>query len=519
MSIQAFISQPIADSFYAAYRPIPLRVSATANSGGGFVPPVVYCDIYFNDVFYKTLSKTQYTSLGGSNSEWLFDIQDAAQEYLQKYIAPIAQSFIEDVTPIICTAYCKFRCSGFDANGFILADGTAPIQATSSSDAVAGTGSTSNTFYIINSTLQHKDAQDLATHLNAYKTGTWATDVYPLSHRILGYGLMPNNSDQFPIIDAGDHTLAAIRLHYRNCNQSTFGEAEVAAGITPSCNAVISPPTALFNLSGWLVSWNLVSGSPNRYFVSTPEVSGGAPQEALITQYQLPVLSEGVHIVTVRPICLIEGEFYPGDPQTVTITVEACVDLVSIGSGIPDAIEGVVYNYSIPVVGGTPLVLSLGPRPAWMNIVVSGSNIVLSGTPTVGSAGTGIVVEFTVTNCGVPALDFSETIDVTAAPESDNFTITNARAGSSITNVTPVIWENQVGSYPLGNGQSIVGDLVDPFTGTIDVTVSLVSGTGQLRLLENGIPLEFVPVSGSGTFTIPSNTYNPANEYLIVLTP
>jgi len=520
MAIQAFIQQPTENSVHAAYRPVVVRVSATANNGGGDIPPVVYCDIYFNDIFYKTLSKTLYSSLGSGNSEWAFDIQDAAQEFLQKYIAPVAQSTIEEVTGIICKAFCRMRCSGINDDGFIEQDGTIPVQATSSSAATPGTGLETNAFYIVNGTLQHTDAQDLITHLSYYKTRTWLPDVHPLSHRMDGYALGPNDSDQFPILDQGERSISNIRLNYRNCNQTEFGQASISAGATPSCNAIISPPTAQHNLSGWLVSWNLVSGAPNRYFVSTPEVSGGAPQEAFTTQYQLPELSVGDHLVTVRPICLIDGEFFPGTPQTVNITVTACVDLTSIASGIPDANEGVVYNHSLAVVGSTPLDVSTGTKPAWMTIAAIGSNIVLSGTPGPGDVGTGIVVEFTVTNCGEPVLDFSETIDVIAAPAGDGtLTITNARPGSSITNVTPVFWENQVGSFPLGNGQSINADIEDEFIGAVSVTVTLVSGTGTLRLLENGSAIEFVAVSGSGTFIIPSNTYSLGNTYLIVLTP
>jgi len=517
MAIQAFIQQPTENSVHAAYRPVIVRVSATANNGGGDTPPVVYCDIYFNDIFYKTLSKTLRSSLGSGNSEWAFDIQDAAQEFLQKYIAPIGQSTIEEVTEIICKAFCRMRCSGINDDGFIEQDGTIPVQATSSSDATPGTGLETNAFYIVNGTLQHKDQQDLVTHLSYYKTGTWVPDVHPLSHRLDGYALAPADSDQFPILDQGDRSISNIRLNYRNCNQTEFGQASISAGATPTCNAIISPPTALHNLSGWLVSWNLVSGSPNRYFVSTPEVSGGAPQEAFISEYQLPELSEGVHVVTVRPLCLIGGEFFPGTAQTVNITVTACVDLTSIASGLPDAIEGVVYNHSLAVVGSTPLALSDIIKPAWMTITASGSNILFSGTP-VGTGNENVI--FTVSNCGVPTFNFAEVIEIVAAPAGDGtLTITNARPGSSIINVTPVIWTNQVGSYPLANGQSINGDLVTPFTGTVDVTVTLVSGTGTLRLLENGSAIQFVAVSGSGTFTIPSDTYSPGNAYLIVLTP
>lgn len=505
MSIQAFISQPVTDSVHAAYRPVTIRVSATANNGGGLIPPVVYCDIYFNDVYYKTHSKTQYTLLGGSNSEWEFDLQDAAQEYLRKYLASIAHSDITEATPIIAKVFCRMRCSGINDDGFIEHDGTAPVQGTSSSNPVSGTGTQSNTFFIVNATLQHADVQDITSHLNYFKQRTWAADVFPLTHRPEGYAVLPTDSDSFPILDIGNHAIRQLRLNYRNCNQNTFGQASISAGQAPTCSANISTPLAVHNLSGWLVNWSLAGGaSPAKYFISTPAVSAGAPHETTSTFYQLPELAEGEHVITVRPLCFIEGEYYPGTAKTVTITVSPCEDLfLDPVPNLPDAVAGVAYDYSIEFSGSAPLSLSNITKPAWMTISASGNFVNHTGTPAEGDAGTGIEVSYTVSNCGTPEIDIDQTIDVTIPEVTGTIQIANQVAGISIDGLEPSTWYSiGSGSFPVANGQSISGQITDAYTGIFGFNITKVGPTtGYLRLTVDSVLIDCLPVTASGSYT------------------
>src|SRR5690349_10021396 len=99
MPINSILEQPLGNSLRAAYRPIRISVNAQSTSGDKVVPPVVYCDIYFAGVYYKTISKTQYSELkllsaAGEDPSWLvrydFDIQDLCQEYLKCQLAPFA---------------------------------------------------------------------------------------------------------------------------------------------------------------------------------------------------------------------------------------------------------------------------------------------------------------------------------------------------------------------------------------------------------------------------------------------
>jgi hypothetical protein len=521
MSIQAIISQPLGDSIYAAYRPVSLTVTATDNTaGGGPVPPVVYCDIYFNDVFYKTLSKTQYSATGGSNSNWTFDIQDAAQEYLRKFITAIGDANIIEATTLVCKTLCKFRCSGYDTNGFITPDGTAPIQATSSSAAVAGTGTESNVFYIVNATLQHQDSQDLATHLTGFKTRTWTADAVPLTHRPDGYSVLPDDSDTFPVLMISPGIPRTLQLNYRYCNQSTFTQSSLNVGPPPMCTAVISDPIAVHNISGWLVSWSLVSGSPGKYFVSTPTLNGGAPYETTDLFFQLAELAEGTHTITVRPLCLISGTYYPGTPKTVNVTVGACVGAGLVGGGgMPDAVAGTHYHVEVALSGTAPFSITSFTTGGigWLSASIVGSFLVFDGDPVLLDVGTDLDVDVTVENaCG--SVDFHDTIDVTETEVGGGgvFFAGNSAPGISINNITPAFYTISSGSFPIPNGSGVSGS-PNNFTGVVGVSITKVGPTAYLRLYIDSVLIECLTVSGSGFYPFASHVYTTTSNVQILV--
>ena len=222
MPIISIIKQPKVNELMAAYRPIIFQVEATQTNGTP-IPPVVYCDIYFNNVFYKTLCKTIYVQATIVKSTWQFDIADATQEYLKKKIGQYAGVQIIQASDAIVTAKCKFRSSGYNASGFIVAEGVEPIQGTGTTAPVAGTGTSSNTFFAVNSTLQHVHNQDLASHLNFYKNGTWANNAWPLTHRSKSsYKLCKNGSDFYPLIYTGIKNITCLKLFYRNKGQVAY---------------------------------------------------------------------------------------------------------------------------------------------------------------------------------------------------------------------------------------------------------------------------------------------------------
>jgi hypothetical protein len=221
MAIVSILSQPAANALRAAYRPIVFRLTAVATDSSP-VPPVVYCDIYFNGVYYKSISKTHYSKINSTNTEWEFDIQNAAQEYLSKFPGADGGSTILNASPVIALAQVKFRSSGTDASGFIQYEGTKPIQGTGDVPPVPGTGTASNTFFAVNASLQQEDNQDLATHLNFRKAGTWNSSYFPLTHRPNPYVIGRKDSDYFPIIDKNfGANIAKLALNYKLSGQVT----------------------------------------------------------------------------------------------------------------------------------------------------------------------------------------------------------------------------------------------------------------------------------------------------------
>jgi len=218
MPITAITVQPPANTVHAAYRPILFQVTAESTFGPFLPVPVVYCDIYFGGIYYKTLSKT----LALSSGEWQFDVQDAAQEYLRKYLAPNGGTEIYPATPSMTKLFCRFRASGINDDGFIVPEGVVPVQGTGNGAPIAGTGLQSNTVFVVNATLQHEDNQDLATHLNNFKTGTWSGNAFPLTHRPVRYRLNVGDNDYYPIAYTGLSPLKCVRLHYRFKGQSGF---------------------------------------------------------------------------------------------------------------------------------------------------------------------------------------------------------------------------------------------------------------------------------------------------------
>jgi hypothetical protein len=264
MAITSILIQPDASSINSAYRPIILRVLASSNNIGVPNPPVVYCDIYINGTFYKTITRTQYAQLSLTDSQWEFDIQDAVQEQLSYYLAPNGGNTIINAIPVAVTIQCMFRCSGIDSDGFIYYDVPAPVQATGNTAAIAGsTANPSNIFTVVNATLQHEDVQDLAAHLNAYKNDIWAANAYPLTHRPNTYAIGLGHSDYFPVIAPVGSVIDSIRIFYLAEGASFYHQKAISRNVTTTGN-VIYIPSGTKNLSNiFALDFTLI----NKYYV------------------------------------------------------------------------------------------------------------------------------------------------------------------------------------------------------------------------------------------------------------
>lgn len=296
MPITSVTQQPTVNKLLAAYRPVTLTVEATA-TGGGSTPPVVHCDIYFAGKYYKTVSKTVYATYLGASTRWSFDIQDACQEYLGKMLGPAAGTQVLNALPVMVKVFCRFRSSGLDGAGFILSEGTAPVQGTLLTQPIAGTGTTSNIFYVVNATLKHSDNQDLQSSLAYSRMGVWNAAAYPLTKRPDHFPINLDASDYFPMATAGCYK--NIRLNYKLIGQNQIWQELRQVGV--ACDGVV------INLSGFpdpgggniTITWGS-TGSVTSYEY---KVDGGPAIQTTDELITLNGLSAGPHDFAIKPLC------------------------------------------------------------------------------------------------------------------------------------------------------------------------------------------------------------------------
>ena len=193
MSIINISTQPAANSFVAAYRPILL--TATESNLSGY-PSVTYCDVYIAGVFFKTLQNTNmtdyHTTFGSYVSNWTFDIQGVVQEALGTFMPDITLATVQNTgaSQGMVAVTCLFRTSTRNAYGVVTPQGPVPVQATVDTAAVSGGGYVGNNFFVLNASLQHLEDQALLSNLRQYavtNAGSMVVDastigLYPLSH-------------------------------------------------------------------------------------------------------------------------------------------------------------------------------------------------------------------------------------------------------------------------------------------------------------------------------------------------
>lgn len=241
ITVQATV--PFVDGSYPQAT-IALNGVPVLNAVNSGAPKATYCDIYIQGVYYKTVAKTQPLSRLSNVSRFEFDIQNALQEYITKYLPTNGGGAIE--TDVLNQVYCKFRSSTFDVNGFLVPDGPVPVQGTSSTPPTGGGGTQGNNFFAVNATLQHEDNQDLETHLGYFKyTGLWGAGCNPLTHRPDTYRICRTDNDWFPVVIKG-RTPGCIKLH-------TFD----AANVETLHNYCPPDPIVLEDL---IFKWNRLAG-------------------------------------------------------------------------------------------------------------------------------------------------------------------------------------------------------------------------------------------------------------------
>lgn len=415
MPITSIVTQLNVNQTLAAYRPVAFVVRATRTDGNAR-PPVVYCDVYVNGVFYKTLARNQYQILNATNSDWFFDIQDACQEVLTSEIGTYGgQNFITASRSII-TVFCRFRSSGFDTDGFILPEGTVPQQGTGEVSPVAGTGTQSVTFYVINAVLQHESQQSLTAHMAAFKTGTWNGSTHPLTHRTGNYRVCPQSSDYFSILSVAAPN--CVRLHYRLKSSSEYT-------IVNSCPGSGGGGCTAVRLSGTV---NLPNGNVGTPYSYTINLIGTPPFNTSVSNrpswMNIPSVITG-NSFTITGTPTTAGTTIPvnftitncGGSVEINDTIDISVTCVNVSlsgaAGLPDAVVGQPYSVTVHLNGTAPIDKIENDVPAWMDITISGNDATFSGTPP--TAGNDIPVDVTFTNCESGTAPFVTTINVNQA--------------------------------------------------------------------------------------------------------
>lgn len=273
MPIISITQQPEVSSLNTAYKPIVFKVLATENNSSN-KPPVVYCDVYIDDVYYKTFSKTINIGINGGSFEYLFDIQDI-KELLEYNLPTINGNTIQQMTNTLRKVFVKFRNAYKDNNGFIISEQKAPIQGTSNKKPIPGEGLASNTFYILNSLIQHEEKQDLSELLNSYKTDEWDINTLPLTKRPKNIYLKKTESSFFPIITESLISYYCVEVKYKDgtiANECVIiDELNVNAGLDYSAEIENLPQN--FNLMGSIEGkyesfyWEVINDDTNSVII------------------------------------------------------------------------------------------------------------------------------------------------------------------------------------------------------------------------------------------------------------
>lgn len=200
MAIVDVIAPGASMSVWPAYRPV---VFLAQDIGAVSYAPVVYCDVYFDGLYYKTIiATTPYVRYSALSAVFRFDLQGLAQEYQRTYMPllalednPLQEVYLEGSGRQygMCKCWVKIRTSTVDSYGVVTPETPAPVQATVDTPPIEGVGSVSTAIYIVNASLQVMDSQDIVYQMQQFKRiGVVSTipyayvdadyKVYPLSY-------------------------------------------------------------------------------------------------------------------------------------------------------------------------------------------------------------------------------------------------------------------------------------------------------------------------------------------------
>jgi hypothetical protein len=278
-----YATGPVLNTIMAAYNPVKVQVQ---DDGAGGATPVVYCDVYLNDVYYKTVTSSSPILISGASTVWEIDISGVAQEYLQSVLPSVgnpysgADPFMQELfrgpaayNPNAhggaCRCYVRLRRGTPDSYGVITPDGPVPVQGTVDSAAISGGGYMLDYFLILNAALQLNTERTINTEYTLTqnkRTGIFSTagysvmsqhKIYPLSHMI-DAKVYANDYGQFPIVIKKNGIYAPIATYIDTALFSLAIELYDVSGVRIHANfvswqqlygeSIYSIPTGIKNL-------------------------------------------------------------------------------------------------------------------------------------------------------------------------------------------------------------------------------------------------------------------------------
>lgn len=170
-----------------------------------------------------------------------------------------------------------------------------------------------------------------------------------------------------------------------------------------------------------------------------------------------------------------------------------CTNVSIIDTTLPDANVNELYTQTITLTGTAPFNLQPGyVLPDWLTPTLSGSGILLTGTPSSSDEATDIEIIFTVSNCSGATATFNQTIDVLNEVHFLNNTVISGDSLNLVEDVNIVGIADSTVTITLdhltnSNGGLFKVNSTAAFEGnTFDVVLDN-SGQGSLRVEINGV--------------------------------
>ncbi len=245
-------SQPQSNQLLSAYQPVVIVCEATTNEGN--IPTLVFCDVYVNSIYYRTF----FSSKADKNNQYVFDIQDAAQEKFSYFVPPMDGVQIHINNSSLIDVFVKIRTSKLNSSGLNEPEQIAPIPGTDDTLPIGGQGTASNKFYLLNALVQQEENQNIIPLLSSFKTNEWNNEALPLTRRNETNLLTANQSSYFPFLSEKD--ISKVKLFAKFKGQNDFKTYSRNINWFEDVVEVTNPPTITIK---WLFTDNSENTNPN----------------------------------------------------------------------------------------------------------------------------------------------------------------------------------------------------------------------------------------------------------------